>query len=89
MGAYDNLSIKGTKHWKEKPDKCPYCGSPEIEGVEILGALEDDPLLWECQFCKEYLLRFTKRTTKKYLDRAQSLAIDPKDWDEVWAGLPN
>ena len=50
MGAYDNLEIKGTKHWKDKPDCCPYCGSGEIDGVEILGALEDDPLLWECQF---------------------------------------
>jgi transposase-like protein len=88
LALIEKFNIKGTKHWRKKPDLCPYCRSDDISGVEILGAYGGD-LFWECDDCHEFLLRFTKRTTEKHLQKTRGLHIDLDRWEELWEQLPN
>jgi hypothetical protein len=86
---YTKLEFKGTKRWKkEPPDYCPYCSGDEIQGVEILGAFEG-PLFWECNKCAERMLRFTKSTTIKHLEKTVDLFVDLEGLVDIWEQQPN
>lgn len=82
------FSIKGTKSSLETPNNCYYCGSDDIVGVEILGAL-DEPLIWECGHCGEHMLKYDREKTKKLLDKAPELDITKEEWELAWQGKPN
>lgn len=88
LSIIDKFNIRGTKFWHAKPDKCPYCGTESISGVEILAAYNGD-LFWECNECHEFLLRFTKRTTEKHLQKTEGLYVDLDKWEEFWEQQPN
>jgi len=87
---FNNLSIKGTKRWKlDPPDICPYCSTHEsILGIEVVAAY-DGILFWECSNCKEKMLRFTKETTIKYLNKTCDLHIDLSSMEELMKMEPN
>jgi len=87
---FENLNIKGTKRWgEEPPDVCPYCsGQKTIHGIEIIAAY-DGTLFWECEACEEKLLRFTKRTTIKHLQKTCELHIDLEGLEYIWEQEPN
>jgi len=84
----DKFDIRGSKTFRKKPEKCPYCECNSIHSVEILGAYQG-ALMWECDYCHTFLLRFTKRTTEKHLQKAKNLLIDVSNWEELWEQLPN
>lgn len=84
----DKFKIKGTKTFKKRPDSCPYCQCEKIHEVEILGAY-NGALMWECDYCHTFLLRFTSRTTEKHLQKAKNLLIDVSNWEEIWEQQPN
>ena len=84
----DNFKIRTTKVFKKKPDDCPLCSSEDVNGVEVLGAY-DDPLMWRCDYCNAFFLRFTERTTEKHLQKAKDLDINIKEWEAIWEQLPN
>ena len=88
MTRIDKFGLKGTKSTKHKPDYCYYCGGADISGIEIIGTL-DEILIWQCDNCEEYMLRFDKKTTAKYLNKAPSIDITEDDWDKAWQGKPN
>lgn len=88
MKIVDKFDIECTKTFRIKPDRCPYCTSRDVQGVEILGAY-DGELMWECSYCHKFILKFTKRTTEKHLKKAQELLIDVSNWEELWEQLPN
>jgi len=86
---FNKLDFKGTKKWKkEPPEVCPYCSGEEIQGVEILGAF-DGPLFWECNKCAERMLRFTKQTTIKHLEKTVDLFVDLEGLARIWEQPPN
>ena len=86
---YTKLEISSTKRWKNSPpDSCPDCGHADVQGVEILGAI-DGPLFWECSQCGDRFLRFTKKTTIAYLDKTKDLYIDLEGFDRIWEQIPN
>lgn len=84
----DKFDIDCNKPFRDKPKECPHCQCPDIHEVEILGAY-NGALMWECDYCHKFLLRFTKRTTEKHLQKAKSLLIDVSNWEELWEQLPN
>tara|TARA_R100000687_G_C6306804_1_gene98542 strand:- start:141 stop:416 length:276 start_codon:yes stop_codon:yes gene_type:complete len=84
----EKFELKGTKSTKSKPEHCYYCGGLEVSGIEIIGALEDI-LIWQCDSCEEYMLRFNKMITEQYLNQAPAIDITEDDWDKVWQGKPN
>jgi len=90
INLFDGLSIKGTKRWKQSPpEKCPYCCTGgSVQGIEILAAY-DGPLFWECSHCGERMLRFTKNTTVKHLDKTVDLFVDLEGLDRIWEQVPN
>ena len=67
---------------KSKPKKCIRCKSPEILGVEIIGAY-DGILFWECDSCENTILRFKEELTESYLQLAKGLWTNPQDWGYV------
>lgn len=87
---FDNLNIRGTKRWRSSPPEvCPYCDSQKtIHGIEIIAAY-DGALFWECDRCEEKLLRFTKQTTIKHLEKTCELFIDLGGLDSIWEQEPN
>jgi hypothetical protein len=84
----DGFNIQGTKISRECPEECYYCGSDNIIGIEVIGAL-DGPIIWECQHCKEHMLKFTRNKTEKLLQQAPEIEISEKDWEEAWVNGPN
>ena len=84
----DKFDIDCLDTFKKRPAECPHCTCSDIHDVEILGAY-DGALLWECDYCHKFLLRFTKRTTEKHLQKAKDLLIDVTKWEELWEQLPN
>ena len=79
-----DMIVKATPSKKE----CPHCTCSNLHDVEILGAY-NGALLWECDYCHKFLLRFTRRTTEKHLQKAKDLLIDVSNWEELWEQLPN
>tara|TARA_R100001163_G_scaffold64806_1_gene59967 strand:+ start:192 stop:539 length:348 start_codon:yes stop_codon:yes gene_type:complete len=78
-----DLSGGNSKHvCKQKPSSCPKCESPEVLGVEIIGAY-DGILFWECDVCEHTILRFKEEITEKYLQLAKGLWTNPEDWGYV------
>ena len=77
-----SLEVEMEFIYKDKPDSCPHCESDYIIGVEVMGGY-DGILLWECDDCDEKMLRFTKKTTEKYLQLAKGLWTNPEDWGYV------
>lgn len=89
IDMFNNLNIKGTKRWRKKaPEKCPYCGSTHVTGIEVLCAYEG-PLFWECEECGEKMLRFTKQTTVKHLKKTEGLFIDLEGMETICQQPPN
>lgn len=89
QGMFDELGIRGTKRWKEKPPtECPYCGENHIQGIEIIGA-KSGPLFWECEDCKQKLLKYTQATTVKYLAKVDELWVDLEGLENICQELPN
>ena len=90
VGIFNNLSIKGTKRWKvEPPDICPYCSKQKsIFGIEVIAAY-DGILFWECSNCNEKMLRFTKETTIKYLNKTCDLHVDLSNMENLIEMEPN
>lgn len=84
----DKFDIDCAKAFRKKPKECPHCTCVDLHDVEILGAY-DGSLLWECDYCHKFLLRFTRRTTEKHLQKAKDLLIDVSNWEELWEQLPN
>ena len=76
-----NIGVIGTESFKIAPESCPNCESNKFVGLEILGACEG-PLLWLCETCKNKFLRYTAKTTKKYLAKANKLYSSPNDWEQ-------
>ena len=75
-----SIGVRGTKFWKESPNECPNCDDDNFFGLEILGAC-DGPLFWVCETCKTKLLKYTPKTTLKYLKGANMLYSSPSDCD--------
>lgn len=86
---FKELDIRGTKRWrKAPPSECPYCGDTHIQGIEIIGA-KTGPLFWECEDCKQKLLRYTKETTAKYLAKTSELWVDLEGLETICQEIPN
>tara|TARA_E500000318_G_C3390454_1_gene145753 strand:+ start:112 stop:423 length:312 start_codon:yes stop_codon:yes gene_type:complete len=85
---FDKLEFRGTKRFKQAPEVCNCCGSNNIIGIELIGA-KTGPLYWECDTCKERYLKYTKRTTMKYLKIASELWIDLGGLENICEELPN
>ena len=75
----DSISVDSNFVFIKQPDKCPHCKSKNMLGVEVMGAYTGR-LLWECEDCEVYFLRFTKKATEKYLQSAIDLWTNPEDW---------
>tara|TARA_R110001583_G_C5553545_1_gene400549 strand:- start:700 stop:879 length:180 start_codon:yes stop_codon:yes gene_type:complete len=59
-----------------------------MKDVEVLAAY-NGPLFWECETCGVQLLRFSKRTTDKHLNKLKKLFFDLEGMDTICEGLPN
>jgi len=88
MSRLRKFELRGNKSTDTVPDHCYYCGGLSIVGIEIIGALEEI-LIWQCDDCHEYMLRFDEKTTEKYLNRAPTIDITEDEWDNIWQGQPN
>ena len=90
LSIFKKMKFKGTKRFrKEPPNICPYCSSTDtIGGIEVIAAY-DGVLFWECEHCGEKLLRFTKQTTVKHLDKTKDLHIDLGELENIWDTVPN
>ena len=84
----DGFNIQGTKISSDEPSECYYCGSENIIGVEVIGAI-DGPIIWECGHCKEHMLRFSRAKTERLLESAPQIDLTEKEWEEAWANGPN
>jgi hypothetical protein len=80
--------IIGNKSFPDKPATCPHCYSEKMKDVEVLGAY-NGPLFWECEHCSVQLLRFSKRTTDKHLNKLKDLHFDLEELDNICEGPPN
>ena len=78
----DSISVDSNFVFIKQPDKCPHCKSKEMLGVEVMGAYTGR-LLWECESCESFFLRFTKKATEKYLQSAVDLWTNPEDWGYI------
>ena len=85
---FEKLEIKGSKRYKDAPEKCNVCSHTEIIGIELLGA-KNGVLYWECERCQERFLKFTKQTTIKHLHKASKLWIDLGGLPNICEELPN
>ena len=65
--------------YKRRPHSCPHCHSSEIVGIEVMGSFEDI-LLWECESCEDYFLKFDKVYTEKELQYAKGYWTNINDW---------
>ena len=83
-----SFNIKGTKQSLDCPEYCYYCGSDNIVGIEIIGAIEE-PLIWECSSCKSHMLKFSESKTENLLKEAPELDITMEEWEVAWQGKPN
>ncbi len=85
----ETFSIKDKEvKFPELPGSCPHCSSPHIAGVEVVGAF-DGILFWQCEECREYLLRFGYAKTLNKLDDSAELLIDIDEWEKVWKNPPD
>ena len=80
---FHRLGIAGNKPFRKKPKECPICYKNRIIGVEVMGSDSKGPLFWMCMRCEELLLRFTQRTTRKYLKNAENCWTNPNDWEDI------
>jgi hypothetical protein len=87
--VFKEMQFECTKRFPKYPPKnCPHCDYDSIQGIELLGAKEGT-LFWECVRCEAKFLRFTKRTTIKYLDKASKLWVDLGGLENICEELPN
>ena len=56
------------------------CDSDKFFGLEILGAC-NGPIFWVCENCDTKVMKYTKKTTLKYLKEADKLFSSPIDWE--------
>lgn len=75
----DHLQLVNTKFHRKKPDTCGVCESELLAGVYVLGA-KDGVLFWQCQECLTHYLKYTIKTTEKYLQKATGVWTNPMDW---------
>lgn len=75
-----DLGVVGTKFSKEAPTSCSKCDSDDFFGLEILGA-GLGPIFWVCNNCDKKVMKYSQKTTLKYLNEASELYSCPKDWD--------
>ena len=75
-----DLEVLETKFSRKIPESCSNCGSSDFFGLEILGA-GTGVLYWDCKECDTKTLRYSKRTTLRYLKEANELFSSPSDWD--------
>lgn len=78
----EELEIDTSLIYKNKPSKCPSCSSSNIKGIEVM-ATYDGNLFWECYKCDSIFLRFNKKTTTDYLQKAEGLWTNPEDWGYI------
>jgi len=88
--VYRSLDIVSSRTFESKPEVCPFCASSSIEDVEVIGAYIGT-LLWQCLNCGEFLLRFSRETTKEYLSNLNDLFVDinEDELEELWHQPPN
>ena len=67
-----DIGVIGTETYKKAPESCPNCKSNKFIGLEILGTCQG-PLLWLCETCKNKFLKYTVKTTVKYIRQANEL----------------
>tara|TARA_R100000152_G_C6779513_1_gene211199 strand:- start:2327 stop:2683 length:357 start_codon:yes stop_codon:yes gene_type:complete len=77
----DHLQLVNSKFHRKKPSECTVCHSDLIAGVFILGA-KNGVLLWQCTECMTHYLRYTEKTTEKYLQKATDVWTNPLDWED-------
>ena len=65
--------------FRNRPRKCPECGSHSMRGIEILGAY-DGPIIWGCLECGNLLRRFSIKRTEKMLKQVKDTFTNPDDW---------
>ena len=75
----DHLQLINGKFYRKKPTECKVCQSDLVAGIYVLGA-KDDVLLWQCTECLTHYLRYTEKTTEKYLQKATDVWTNPMDW---------
>ena len=86
---FDKLEFKGSKRFNKAPSPCNCCGAVgTVIGIELIGA-KDGVLYWECTKCEERYLKYTKKTTIKYLKIASELWIDLGGLENICETLPN
>ena len=76
-----DLGITGTKFSRGIPSSCSKCESKKFFGLEILGAC-NGPIFWVCESCETKVMKFSKKTTLKYLEKANELYSSPNDWED-------
>jgi hypothetical protein len=73
------LKLLDNEYTKKRPSKCKVCQLETITGIYLLGA-RDGILYWQCNECRTDYLRYTVRTTEKYLQKATKVYTNPQDW---------
>ena len=80
----EKFGIVGSKNFPVIPEKCPYCESSAMHGIEILGAYDGD-LLWECADCMLRMLKFSIRKTISLLEKTEELYYDMESAKNYYA----
>ena len=75
-----DLGVIDDEFHKEAPKECIKCNSDDFFGLEILGA-GLGPIFWVCNKCDKKVMKYSKRTTLRYLNEASELYSSPNDWD--------
>ena len=87
--VFKEMDFRCTKRFPDAPpEKCPDCSYDGLQGIELIGAKEGT-LYWECVRCEGKFLRYTKKTTVKYLDIASQLWVDLGGLENICEEIPN
>lgn len=78
-GFINELGITDLKVYKKKPECCSKCKSKTVLGLEVLGGKEGI-LFWICDACDNLHLKYTLKTTKKWLDISRGFWTTPDSW---------
>lgn len=78
-GTLIELGITDLKIYKKKPNCCSKCNSTKVIGLEVLGA-KNGILFWICDSCENLHLRYTLKTTNKWLERSKHYWTSPDAW---------
>lgn len=76
-----DLGVIGKEYSRKMPDSCQKCDSDKFFGLEILGAC-NGTIFWVCEKCDTKVMKYTQKTTLKYLNQANKLYSCSKDWDD-------